>query len=96
MSFYNQPQVYTDFLDVMNLIFTVFFALEFVIKLAAYRPKVFQTPFFFAITVLVSDEGPFQEYFTDPWNSFDFVIVIGSFLDIAMSNLSVSFWNEHV
>ena len=32
----------------------------------------------------------FQEYFYDPWNSFDFVIVIGSFLDIAMSNLSVS------
>ena len=43
MSFYHQPQVYTDFLDVMNLIFTVFFAMEFVIKLAAYRPKVIQS-----------------------------------------------------
>ena len=29
-----------------------------------------------------------QEYFRDPWNAFDFVIVIGSFLDIAMANLS--------
>ena len=29
-----------------------------------------------------------KEYFRDPWNTFDFVIVIGSFLDIAMANLS--------
>ena len=69
MSFHNQPQVYTDFLDVVNIIFTAFFACEFVIKLAAYRLK---------------------EYFRDPWNTFDFIIVVGSFLDIAMTNLSVN------
>ena len=42
MSFYHQPQVYTDFLDIMNYVFTVFFAMEFTIKLAAFRPKVYK------------------------------------------------------
>ncbi|CAB4069624.1 CACNA1D [Lepeophtheirus salmonis] len=66
MSFYNQPQIYSDFLDLLNYIFTIFFALEFVIKMAAFRPK---------------------EYFCDPWNTFDCIIVIGSFIDIGMSSL---------
>eukprot|EP00096_Caligus_rogercresseyi_P004791 TRINITY_DN1928_c0_g2_i1.p1 TRINITY_DN1928_c0_g2~~TRINITY_DN1928_c0_g2_i1.p1 ORF type:complete len:1446 (-),score=320.23 TRINITY_DN1928_c0_g2_i1:115-4299(-) len=66
MSFYNQPQAYSDFLDILNYIFTVFFALEFVVKMAAFRPK---------------------EYFCDPWNTFDCIIVIGSFIDIGMSTL---------
>lgn len=34
-----------------------------------------------------------QHYFIDPWNSFDALIVVGSVLDIAVSELSVSlFW----
>jgi len=40
MKFYRQPQVYTDVLDVLNMIFTAVFALEFVFKLAAFRFKV--------------------------------------------------------
>jgi voltage-dependent calcium channel L type alpha-1D len=67
MGFYNQPELYTAFLDVMNLVFTVFFTFEFTVKLAAFG---------------------FKEYFADPWNTFDFVIVIGSFLDIGMANLA--------
>ena len=66
MGFYNQPEPYTAFLDVMNLIFTTFFTFEFTVKLAGFG---------------------FKEYFADAWNTFDFVIVIGSFLDIAMANL---------
>ena len=67
MGFYNQPELYTAFLDVMNLVFTVFFTFEFTVKFAAFG---------------------FKEYFADPWNTFDFVIVIGSFLDIGMANLA--------
>lgn len=66
MGFYDQPELYTEFLDVMNLVFTTFFTFEFTVKLAGFG---------------------FKEYFADPWNTFDFVIVIGSFLDIAMANL---------
>lgn len=40
MKFYRQPQVYTEVLDVLNMIFTAVFALEFVFKLAAFRFKV--------------------------------------------------------
>merc|ERR1719195_1321996 len=32
MKFYRQPEGYTNFLDVLNVIFTVFFTLEFVFK----------------------------------------------------------------
>lgn len=40
MKFYRQPEIYTDALDVLNMIFTAVFALEFVFKLAAFRFKV--------------------------------------------------------
>ena len=40
MKFYRQPEGYTAFLDVLNIIFTVFFTLEFVFKLGAFRFKV--------------------------------------------------------
>ena len=40
MKFYKQPELYTQFLDVLNVIFTVFFTMEFVFKLGAFRFKV--------------------------------------------------------
>lgn len=40
MKFYQQPEIYTKALDVLNMIFTAVFALEFVFKLAAFRFKV--------------------------------------------------------
>ena len=42
MKFYGQPEIYTQALDVLNMIFTTVFALEFVLKLAAFRFKVSQ------------------------------------------------------
>lgn len=40
MKFYEQPELYTQFLDILNVIFTVFFTMEFVLKLGAFRFKV--------------------------------------------------------
>lgn len=40
MKFHNQPESYEEFLDVLNVIFTAVFAMEFVFKLAAFRFKV--------------------------------------------------------
>merc|ERR1719318_828302 len=39
MKVYHQPEWYTDFLDVLNLIFTFFFVGEFILKFGAYRFK---------------------------------------------------------
>ena len=61
--------MYTEFLDIMNLVFTAVFAFEFVVKFAAFG---------------------LREYVKDPWNNFDFVIVIGSFfmLNLVLGVLS--------
>ncbi|XP_055313578.1 muscle calcium channel subunit alpha-1 isoform X5 [Sitodiplosis mosellana] len=66
MKFHGQEQWYTDMLDVLNLIFTIVFSMEFVFKLAAFR---------------------FKNYFGDAWNVFDFIVVLGSFIDIMMSEI---------
>jgi voltage-dependent calcium channel L type alpha-1D len=68
MKFYRQPKEYTEALDILNMIFTAVFALEFVFKLAAFR---------------------FKNYFGDAWNVFDFIIVLGSFIDIVYSEVNV-------
>uniref|UniRef100_A0A1B6BZP2 Voltage-dependent L-type calcium channel subunit alpha n=1 Tax=Clastoptera arizonana TaxID=38151 RepID=A0A1B6BZP2_9HEMI len=67
MKFHNQPPLYTKILDILNIIFSVVFALEFVFKLAAFR---------------------FKNYFGDAWNVFDFIIVLGSFIDITYAELN--------
>lgn len=69
MKFYRQPDFYTETLDVLNMIFTAVFALEFVFKLAAFR---------------------FKNYFGDAWNVFDFIIVLGSFIDIVYSEVNAT------
>lgn len=33
----------------------------------------------------------FQNYFGDAWNVFDFIIVLGSFIDIVYSEVNVSY-----
>ena len=69
MKYYKQSKAYTDLLDGLNMIFTAVFALEFILKLAAFR---------------------FKNYFGDAWNVFDFIIVLGSFIDIVSSEVTVS------
>ena len=40
MKYYDQPAAYTEVLDSLNIIFTGFFTLEFVLKLGAFKFKV--------------------------------------------------------
>ncbi|XP_023318725.1 muscle calcium channel subunit alpha-1 isoform X2 [Trichogramma pretiosum] len=67
MKFYQQPKHYTELLDGMNMVFTTVFAMEFIMKLAAFK---------------------FKNYFGDAWNVFDFIIVLGSFIDIVSSEVT--------
>nr|XP_040048262.1 voltage-dependent L-type calcium channel subunit alpha-1D isoform X1 [Gasterosteus aculeatus aculeatus] len=64
---YEQSKGFTSIMDILNMIFTVVFTIEMIIKLLALRV---------------------HHYFIDPWNSFDALIVVGSVLDIAVSELS--------
>ncbi|CAF4924585.1 unnamed protein product [Pieris macdunnoughi] len=67
MKYHNQPVEYSKALDMLNMIFTAVFALEFIFKLAAFR---------------------FKNYFGDAWNTFDFIIVLGSIIDIVVSQVN--------
>ncbi|XP_063370147.1 muscle calcium channel subunit alpha-1-like [Cydia amplana] len=67
MKYHNQPLEYSKALDMLNMIFTAVFALEFIFKLAAFR---------------------FKNYFGDAWNTFDFIIVLGSIIDIVVSQVN--------
>ncbi|XP_076310649.1 muscle calcium channel subunit alpha-1-like isoform X3 [Tachypleus tridentatus] len=67
MKYHNQPRSYTAALDILNMVFTTVFALEFLLKLIAFR---------------------FKNYFGDAWNVFDFIIVLGSFIDIVYSEVN--------
>ncbi|XP_062398037.1 voltage-dependent L-type calcium channel subunit alpha-1D [Sardina pilchardus] len=66
---YQQSKMFTSIMDILNLIFTIVFTVEMIIKLLALRT---------------------YHYFIDAWNSFDALIVVGSVLDIMVSELSVS------
>ncbi|XP_019734754.1 dihydropyridine-sensitive L-type skeletal muscle calcium channel subunit alpha-1-like [Hippocampus comes] len=53
----------------LNVIFTVLFTVEMILKLMAFKAK---------------------GYFGDPWNVFDFVIVIGSVIDVILSEIDAA------
>uniref|UniRef100_A0A671X5Q9 Voltage-dependent L-type calcium channel subunit alpha n=1 Tax=Sparus aurata TaxID=8175 RepID=A0A671X5Q9_SPAAU len=65
----NQSDHVTKLSDTLNLIFTVLFTVEMILKLMAFKAR---------------------GYFGDPWNVFDFVIVIGSVVDVILSEVDAS------
>ncbi|KAM7402813.1 hypothetical protein PAMP_018024 [Pampus punctatissimus] len=65
----NQSEHITHLSDMLNVIFTVLFTVEMILKLMAFKAK---------------------GYFGDPWNVFDFVIVIGSVVDVMLSEIDCS------
>ncbi|XP_068624737.1 muscle calcium channel subunit alpha-1-like [Battus philenor] len=64
MKFHNASPEYKKVLDILNMILTTVFMLEFVFKLAAFR---------------------FKNYFGDAWNTTDFILVVGSIIDIVVT-----------
>uniref|UniRef100_A0A8C9X7B6 Voltage-dependent L-type calcium channel subunit alpha n=1 Tax=Sander lucioperca TaxID=283035 RepID=A0A8C9X7B6_SANLU len=62
----NQSDHVTKLSDMLNLIFTVLFTVEMILKLMAFKAR---------------------GYFGDPWNVFDFIIVIGSVVDVILSEV---------
>uniref|UniRef100_A0AAQ5YRG1 Voltage-dependent L-type calcium channel subunit alpha n=1 Tax=Amphiprion ocellaris TaxID=80972 RepID=A0AAQ5YRG1_AMPOC len=64
----NQSDHVTHLSDMLNVIFTVLFTVEMILKLMAFKAK---------------------GYFGDPWNIFDFVIVIGSVVDVILSEIDM-------
>ncbi|CAN9512133.1 unnamed protein product [Ophioblennius macclurei] len=65
----NQSAHVTHLSDMLNVIFTVLFTVEMILKLMAFKAK---------------------GYFGDPWNVFDFVIVIGSVVDVMLSEINAA------
>lgn len=92
---YEQSKLFTSIMDILNMIFTVVFTIEMIIKLLALRAHVrsystFSSHHVCSTLTLTFLFPPMQHYFIDPWNSFDALIVVGSVLDIAVSEFSVS------
>jgi len=50
--------------------------------------NLFFTYFFLIECILKLGAFRFKNYFKDPWNAFDFFIVVGSFVDLAMANIN--------
>uniref|UniRef100_A0A672LTD7 Voltage-dependent L-type calcium channel subunit alpha n=1 Tax=Sinocyclocheilus grahami TaxID=75366 RepID=A0A672LTD7_SINGR len=71
----NQSDHITKLSDTLNLIFTVLFTGEMIVKLIAFKAK---------------------GYFGDPWNVFDFVIVVGSIVDVVLSEVDGLFFFQEV
>ncbi|XP_033825149.1 dihydropyridine-sensitive L-type skeletal muscle calcium channel subunit alpha-1-like [Periophthalmus magnuspinnatus] len=65
----NQSDHVTKLSDTLNLIFTVLFTVEMILKLMAFKAR---------------------GYFGDPWNVFDFIIVIGSVVDVILSEVDTA------
>ncbi|CAM9972784.1 unnamed protein product [Lampetra fluviatilis] len=61
---HGQSKGFSRFMDICNVIFTVLFALEMLLKLIAFQ---------------------LRGYFSDPWNTFDFLIVVGSVIDVVVN-----------
>ncbi|XP_071821818.1 voltage-dependent calcium channel type A subunit alpha-1-like isoform X3 [Apostichopus japonicus] len=69
---YNATEEFEDVMKTLNIIFTVLFSIEAVLKLIAFGPR---------------------NYFRDGWNVFDFITVVGSILDVIITELSDTFVN---
>uniref|UniRef100_A0A669R0R2 Voltage-dependent L-type calcium channel subunit alpha n=1 Tax=Phasianus colchicus TaxID=9054 RepID=A0A669R0R2_PHACC len=77
MQHYNQSAEMNHVSDILNVAFTVLFTLEMILKLMAFKAKH-------------RSALSWQGYFGDPWNVFDFLIVIGSIIDVILSEIDVS------
>uniref|UniRef100_A0A8C2F7D4 Voltage-dependent L-type calcium channel subunit alpha n=1 Tax=Cyprinus carpio TaxID=7962 RepID=A0A8C2F7D4_CYPCA len=76
MQHHGQSQSFSKAMNILNMLFTGLFTVEMILKLIAFKPRV--------------RPACFIGYFSDPWNVFDFLIVIGSIIDVILSEINVS------
>ncbi|KFW73377.1 Voltage-dependent L-type calcium channel subunit alpha-1C, partial [Pygoscelis adeliae] len=79
MQHYGQSCMFKEAMNILNMLFTGLFTVEMVLKLIAFKPKV----------GFLQDKSKHCGYFSDPWNVFDFLIVIGSIIDVILSETNV-------
>uniref|UniRef100_A0AAZ3QDD3 Voltage-dependent L-type calcium channel subunit alpha n=1 Tax=Oncorhynchus tshawytscha TaxID=74940 RepID=A0AAZ3QDD3_ONCTS len=69
---YGQSHLFNYAMDILNMVFTGVFTVEMIFKLIAFKPR-----------------GYFGDhYFADAWNTFDALIVVGSVVDIAITEIN--------
>ncbi|CAG9575550.1 unnamed protein product [Danaus chrysippus] len=109
MKYYNQNDLYADILKYSNMGFTGMFSVETVLKIIAYGVKFHEAPpllmdvltvmnivftFFFLLeTVLKLIAFGCTNFFKDPWNTFDFITVIGSIIDALIMEFGENTFN---
>ncbi|XP_067854838.1 voltage-dependent L-type calcium channel subunit alpha-1D [Heptranchias perlo] len=82
---YEQSPFFNYTMDILNMVFTAVFTVEMVLKLIAFKPMV-----------CVEKKERWLGYFSDAWNVFDFLIVIGSIIDVVLGEIDHYFadaWN---
>ncbi|KAJ8734234.1 hypothetical protein PYW07_014785 [Mythimna separata] len=109
MKYYNQNDIYADVLKYSNMGFTGMFSVETVLKIIAYGVKFHEAPpllmdmltfmnlvftiFFLLETVLKLIAFGCTNFFKDPWNTFDFITVIGSIIDALIMEFGENTFN---
>uniref|UniRef100_A0A671YK53 Voltage-dependent L-type calcium channel subunit alpha n=1 Tax=Sparus aurata TaxID=8175 RepID=A0A671YK53_SPAAU len=76
---YGQSALFNYVMDILNMVFTTVFTVEMVLKLIAFKPRL-----------CVEKKDRMLGYFGDAWNVFDALVVIGSIVDIVLSEIDVS------
>ncbi|XP_069795822.1 voltage-dependent L-type calcium channel subunit alpha-1D-like isoform X10 [Narcine bancroftii] len=82
---YEQSPFFNSIMDILNMIFTAVFTVEMVLKLIAFKPMV-----------CVEKKERWLGYFSDAWNVFDFLIVIGSIIDVVLGEIDNSEENSRI
>uniref|UniRef100_A0A8C2C8S4 Voltage-dependent L-type calcium channel subunit alpha n=1 Tax=Cyprinus carpio TaxID=7962 RepID=A0A8C2C8S4_CYPCA len=72
---HGQSRLFNYGMDILNMVFTGVFAVEMILKLVAFKPKILCV----------------KHYFADAWNTFDALIVVGSIVDIAITEINKLF-----
>ncbi|KAJ0064443.1 hypothetical protein NL108_006491, partial [Boleophthalmus pectinirostris] len=80
---YEQSKSFSYIMDILNMVFTGLFTVEMVLKLLALNLRTHKHIMLIMFYL--------QHYFVDAWNSFDALIVVGSVVDIVVTEFSVSF-----
>ena len=74
----------------MYVIFYLIFLLSPLISVFSIFKRLMFCPFLFLLLFFPFPFTPMQHYFVDAWNTFDALIVVGSIVDIAITEVNVS------